>query len=169
LARNCVFWRNLEICSFRAKSNRTLIFLYPCLYFWSIFRKSGGFLKIWSFCQKTTKKQFWTLPVLVCFGAKFCFVDEILKFVVSGGFMQIWSVLQKIKKKTKFPDPSCTWVFWREILFFVWRNLEICSFRAKPNRTLIFPYPCLYFWNLFGKSGVFLPTTRKDTKFLDPS
>ena len=101
MARNCVFWRNLEICSFRAKSNRTLIFLYPCLYFWSIFRKSGGFLKIWSFCKKR-QKQFWPLPVLVCFGAKLCFVDEILKFVVSGGFMKIWSVLQKIEKKQNF-------------------------------------------------------------------
>ena len=127
-----------------------------------VFWKSGVF-------AKNDKKQFWPLPVLVCFGAKLCFVDEILKFVVSGGFMKIWSVLQKKEKKTKFPDHSCTWVFWREILFFVWRNLEICSFRAKPNRTLIFPYPCLYFWNLFGKSGVFLPTNQKDTKFLDPS
>ena len=121
LARNCVFLgRNLEICSFRAKSNRTLIFLYPCLYFWNLFRKSGGFLKIWSFLPKNRKKQhFWTLPVLERFGAKFC---------------------------------------------FFWRNLEICSFRAKSNRTLIFPYPCLYFWNLFGKSGVFCP---KFTKTLD--
>ena len=107
-----VFWQNLEICSFRAKSNRTLIFLYPGLYFWNLFRKSGAFLKIWSCLPKNEET------------------------MISGPFLYLGVLARNY--------------------VFVRRNLEICSFRAKSNRTWIFLYPCLYFWNRFRKSGGFL-------------
>jgi len=106
-AKFCFVWRNLEICSFRAKSNRTLIFLYPCLYFWSIFRKSGGFLKIWSF-------------------------------------------LPKKQTKTQFLDPSCTWAFWRETLFFFDENLWFVFFAQNQTEPWFSLTPAYTFWICLG-------------------